>query len=82
MRTTADILAALGGREAVAALTGTRLRTVEQWNRNGVPHKHFDLLVEAAKARGIRWLSYRTLYEAKAASRSRYGGSHVKQAAE
>lgn len=65
MRTTAQIIDALGGRDAVAELTGARPRTVEQWTRIGVPHKHFGLLVDAAVARGVRGISHRALYAAK-----------------
>jgi hypothetical protein len=66
MRTTAQIIDALGGRDAVADLTGARPRTVEQWTRIGIPHKHFGLLVEAAQSREIKGISYKTLYAAKA----------------
>jgi predicted RNA polymerase sigma factor len=69
MRTTAQIIAAFGGRAAVAALTEARVRTVEQWLRIGVPHKYFELLVTHARARGLRGISYETLYAAKAATR-------------
>jgi hypothetical protein len=74
MRTTAQIIAAFGGRDAVAELTGTRPRTVEAWTRIGVPHKHFALLVETARRHGIRGLSFETLYAAKAASLRRDHG--------
>jgi hypothetical protein len=66
MRTTAQIIAALGGRDVVAELTGSRPRTVEQWLRIGVPHKHFGLLVSEARAKGIRGVSHEALYAAKA----------------
>ena len=65
MRTTAQIIAALGGRDAVAELTGARPRTVEQWLRIGVPHKYFGLLVSQARTRGIRGLTHEVLYSAK-----------------
>ncbi len=68
MRSTAQIIDAFGGRDAMAELTGTRPRTVEAWLRIGVPHKHFALLVEAARRRGIRGLSFETLYAAKTAT--------------
>jgi predicted RNA polymerase sigma factor len=74
MRTTAQIIAAFGGRDAVATLTGARVRTVEQWLRIGVPHKHFELLVTHARARGIKGISYETLYAAKAATRRQVRG--------
>jgi predicted RNA polymerase sigma factor len=66
MRTTAQIIAALGGRDVVAELTGARPRTVEQWLRIGVPHKHFGLLVTQARAKGIRGVNHEALYAAKA----------------
>lgn len=73
MRSTAQIIDALGGRDAVAELTGARPRTVEQWGRIGIPHKHFGLLVEVAIARGIKGLSYRALYAAKNETLGRHG---------
>lgn len=68
MRSTAQIIEALGGRNAVAELTGARPRTVEQWLRIGVPHKHFALLVCYARTHAIRGVTYETLYAAKAAT--------------
>ena len=66
MRSTAQIISALGGRDGVAALTGAKPRTVEQWLRIGVPHKHFGLFVETARTRGFRGISHEALYAAKA----------------
>ena len=74
MRTTAQIIQAFGGRDAMAELTGTRPRTVEAWSRIGVPHKHFGLLVDTARRRGLRGLTFETLYAAKAASLRRDQG--------
>ena len=74
MRTTAQIIAALGGRDAVAELTGARPRTVEQWLRIGVPHKYFGLLVETARRRGLRGLTHEALYAAKAQTVRDYRG--------
>lgn len=68
MRSTAQIIEALGGRDAVAELTGTRPRTVEQWHRIGVPHKHFALLVCYARTHGLRGITYESLYAAKSAT--------------
>jgi hypothetical protein len=65
MRTTSQIIQSFGGRDAMAELTGTRPRTVEAWLRIGVPHKHFALLVETARRRGMRGLSFEVLYAAK-----------------
>jgi len=74
MRTTAQIIAVFGGRDAMAELTGTRPRTVEQWLRIGVPHKHFGLLVDTARRHGIRGVSFEALYAAKAATLRRDRG--------
>ena len=71
MRTTREIIDAFGGLEAVAKLTDARPRTVEQWTRIGVPHKHFALFVARAKRRGIPGITFETLYAAKAASMRR-----------
>jgi len=68
MKTTREIIAAFGGLEAVAKLTDTRPRTVEQWSRIGVPFKHFGLFVSRAKRRGISGITFEALYAAKAAS--------------
>lgn len=68
MRSTAQVIDAFGGRDAMAELTGARPRTVEQWLRNGIPHKHFALLVCYARAHAIRGVTYETLYAAKAAT--------------
>ena len=68
MRTTREIIDAFGGLEAVAKLTEARVRTVEQWTRIGVPHKHFGMLVARAKRRGIPGITFETLYAAKAAT--------------
>jgi hypothetical protein len=72
MRTTAQIIHAFGGRDAVAQLTGARPRTVEQWGRIGVPHKHFQLLVDTARRRGMRGITFETLYAAKTATLQHY----------
>ena len=74
MRSTAQVIDAFGGRDAMAELTGTRPRTVEAWLRNGVPQKHFALLVETARRRGLRGLSFETLYAAKTATLRRHPG--------
>jgi hypothetical protein len=74
MRTTAQIIAAFGGRDAVARLTGARPRTVEQWLRIGIPHKHFGLLVDTARSRALRGLTHEVLYAAKAATLRREPG--------
>lgn len=68
MRSTAQIIDALGGRDAVAALTGARPRTVEQWLRIGVPHKHFGLLVNQARVHGLHGITHEVLYAAKQAT--------------
>jgi predicted RNA polymerase sigma factor len=72
MRTTAQIIDAFGGREAVAELVGAKPRTVEMWKRIGVPHKHFALLVAIARRRGMRGVTFETLYAAKAATLQYY----------
>ncbi len=74
MRSTAQVIDAFGGRDAMAELTGTRPRTVEAWLRIGVPLKHFALLVDTGRRRGIRGLSFETLYEAKRATLRRHPG--------
>ena len=74
MASTERIIAAMGGREALAELTGARVRTVEQWGRIGIPHKHFDLLVKVAKRRGISGVTHQALYAAKAATLGRCCG--------
>ncbi len=71
MASTERIIAAFGGREGLVTLTGARLRTVEQWSRIGIPHKHFDLLVRAAKRRRIQGITHEALYAAKAATVAR-----------
>jgi predicted RNA polymerase sigma factor len=72
MRTTAQIIEAFGGREAVAELVGAKPRTVEMWKRIGVPHKHFALLVATARRRAMRGVTFETLYAAKAATLQYY----------
>ena len=71
MASTERIIAAFGGRDALVTLTGARVRTVEQWVRIGIPHKHFDLLVKTAKRRGIPGITHQALYAAKAATMGR-----------
>lgn len=71
MASTERIIAAFGGREGLVTLTGARLRTVEQWSRIGIPHKHFDRLVKAARRRGIPGITHEALYAAKAATMAR-----------
>jgi hypothetical protein len=68
MLTTERIIAAFGGREELAALIGAKPHAISEWVRIGIPFKHFHTLVDEAKARGIKGISYRALHSAKRAT--------------
>ena len=72
--TTEQIIARMGGFEALARLTGTNWHATYQWGRIGIPYKHFPRLVAEAKRRGVRGITLERLCNAQAASMGRLNG--------
>lgn len=57
----AQIIDALGGRRAVADLTGAEPNAITQWRRIGVPAKYWPTLVERASALGVEGITFASL---------------------
>lgn len=51
---TRDIIAAIGGNQAVAALTGRKTQHVTNWKSDGFPADTFLILTEALAKLGYR----------------------------
>lgn len=47
-------LEALGGRAAVAEITGAKPNAITQWRQAGVPFKYWHRIIRAAHVRGLR----------------------------
>lgn len=60
-----EIIAALGGRLAVADLTGAKPNAVTQWRAAGIPFKYWHVLVEHAKAASVESVTYSALEQAR-----------------
>jgi hypothetical protein len=63
--TTPEIIEALGGRQAVAEITGSHPAAVSMWRRNGVPAKHWHVLVDHAVRAGIAGITFASLQATK-----------------
>lgn len=63
-----DIIAAFGGRQATALLTGAAPAAVTQWRRIGIPSRYWHVLVEEAQRRGIDGITFDALAASKPAS--------------
>jgi DNA-binding transcriptional regulator YdaS (Cro superfamily) len=63
----AEIITALGGKHALAALTGASPNAVTQWRRIGVPAKYWDVLVDHAAAKGVAGITFPALRATKPA---------------
>src|SRR3954464_1909772 len=55
------IIAALGGRKAVAAALGVSRTAPYNWRTDGIPAHHWPDIVEIARARGIQWITFDVL---------------------
>lgn len=60
-----EIIAAFGGRQAIAALTGAEPANISMWRRNGVPAKFWPVLVEHAAAHDIPGITFDALRASK-----------------
>lgn len=49
-----DIIAAMGGNQAVATLTGRTMQSVSNWKSDGLPSKTFLIMTEVLAKRGYR----------------------------
>ena len=65
MRSTAQIIDALGGRDAVAELTGARRPDGRAVGPDRHPAQALRPAVDAAATRGIKGISHKALYAAK-----------------
>jgi hypothetical protein len=65
----AEVIAALGGIERVAAVTGRHPSRVVRWRAEGIPSGHWAALIECARAHGIAAVNFDAL-AAGAADRS------------
>jgi hypothetical protein len=54
LTTTRDIIAALDGNQAVAALTGRKTQHVTNWKKDGFPADTFLILTDALAKLGYR----------------------------
>ena len=63
--TAADIIAAFGGRQAMADLTGALPDAVTQWRRIGIPARYWPELVEAAPGKGVGGITFAVLRATK-----------------
>ncbi len=59
------IIAALGGKRAVAELTGSKPNAVTQWHRIGIPFKFWHVLVDRAAQAGVDGVTFETLQGTK-----------------
>jgi hypothetical protein len=60
-----DIIAAMGGKHDLAALTGAKPNAVTQWRRIGIPSRYWHVLVEEAARRGIEGITFDALAASK-----------------
>ena len=57
-----DVIQAFGGGAKLASDIGINPITVRQWgNRGSIPSKYWPAIVEAAKAKRLRGVNYKTL---------------------
>lgn len=63
--TPADMIAALGGKHQVSALTGATPNAVTQWRRIGIPAKYWHVLVPHAEQAGIPGITFAALQATK-----------------
>lgn len=59
--TTDELIEKFGGREVVMAVTGAHRNAVNNWRRDGVPYKHWPVLMEAAEREGIHGVTFEEL---------------------
>lgn len=65
--TAAQIIAAFGGRQAMADLTGAKPDAVTQWRYIGIPAKYWPRLVDAAVAKKVAGITFAVLEATKPA---------------
>lgn len=63
-----DIIHAFGGRQVVAEIVGAKPTAVGMWRKNGVPSKYWPTLVNAAKLRRVRGVTFDVLQGSKPCS--------------
>jgi len=61
----AAILEAFGGKHAVSGLTGASPNAVTQWRRIGIPSRYWHVMVEEAKAKRIKGITFEALKASK-----------------
>ena len=75
-----EVIAAMGGLDAVAALTGVSATTVMDWRLDGIPPPHWPAILAAAQERGIYAVTLQSLMVAQPKAtepRTQHIGSRV-----
>jgi predicted RNA polymerase sigma factor len=57
-KTPRELVAAFGGRTAVAEITGASRNSVSNWYRDGIPAKFYNCLVKAARERKVDGITH------------------------